>query len=543
MSTSHLTSPRDYLRMIFRRKWALLVPLLCGVVIAPVAWPFVRTKYRATALVRRKDLAAIASTPSSLMSRGGSHVPYKTLRIEILTPTNLERVIRQLKFDVDLPPADWIAKYEELRSSISINRVAQSRGVDLINISALSGAPERAQNIANALADNYVEQSKRIGREDIGDAMKFHEAQAKEYKEKLRKAEEELDKFRRERIADLPDVKQAILQGLLALRMEDDTRSLQVADAKSRLSEIEKQMTDVPNKTVKINVASVENPEYTRLKDTLEQYQQGLKAMLTRLKEAHPRVVRVRKEIALLKEQLEETPARLEQGEQEIINPVYARLLADRLTRQQEIKGHQAAIEEIGARIKTNEKKIRDMVSDEKRYSDLMRDFNEYSEIYLQYRRSLIASRTRLEAEAGQYGTQVELVQRALLGTPHQAGKMKLAMACLAAGLGSGVALMLGLEFCDRSFRNVEDVRAFFRGAEDAKFLKDLPILASIPTIVSVESVEARARRRRWIAAGLGVAAALLLTAALAVYGVHLYRPTLVQGLIKRIISIVGSLT
>jgi len=527
VQAEHLNSMRDYLRMIFRRKAALFLPLVGGVLVVPLVWTLVPPKYRATALVRRKDLAVIASTPSSLVARGASNVSYKTLRVEIITPANLERVIRQLKMDVDLrTPADWMNKYDELRSAISIHPVAQTRGVDLIEISAISTSPLQAQRIANAIADNYVEQSKRIGRMDTYSAMDFHKEQAEEYLKKLRETEDELDRYRQEHFADLPDIKNAILERLLALRTEETSRSLQLADAEQRLAEIDKQLSEVPP-TIHTDVVTEPNPEYTALKEQLDRYRKALDAALLRYTEEHPQVKRMREEISLLEKRLQETPPTVSRGEREVPNPIYQRLAGDRLSLQQEIRGHRAALKEIQARIKANEDEIRGMVNDEKRYTDLMRDYREYSQIYEQYRRSLVASRTRLEAEAGRYGTQVELVQRALLpASPYQMDRLKLSMMCLVGGLACGVALMLILEFCDHSFRTAEEASAFL----------GLPVLATIPTIVTPEAM---ARRRRRIALALSTGAALLLAAAVGLFMWERERPGTLLEILEKIHTLV----
>ena len=74
-----------------------------------------------------------------------------------------------------------------------------------------------------------------------------------------------------------------------------------------------------------------------------------------------------------------------------------------------------------------------------------------------------------------------------------------------------GIALVFGMEYSDRSFRNVEDA---------ASYLK-LPILGSIPTIVSPLEVARRRRRKLAIA---GLALMLLLATGGAVFLLeHLY--------------------
>ena len=83
---------RDYLRLFFRRKYAIVAPILCSVFLILPIWKVVPEKYRATALVKRKDLALTNAAAGSLMVRDNGPVPVETMRAEILTWTNLDRV-------------------------------------------------------------------------------------------------------------------------------------------------------------------------------------------------------------------------------------------------------------------------------------------------------------------------------------------------------------------------------------------------------------------------------------------------------------------
>ncbi len=317
-------------------------------------------------------------------------------------------------------------------------------------------------------------------------------------------------------------MKQSILARIFALRTEETSRSLQLTEAKNRLAEVKRQVAEMP-RTIHVEVKAEENPEFLELKKRLALFNKGLDALLNRYTEEHPRMKALRVEIAALEKQIEATPQHREKPALEILNPIYQQLAAGGLALRQEIKGHQAALNEIHANIKANEDKIREVVSQEKGYTDLMRQYSEYSEIYGQYRRSLVASRTRLEAEAGQYGTQVKLIQRALVpGAPYRVDRLRIATTCMLGGLGAGIALMFALEFCDHSLRSAEEAVAFLK----------LPVLAAIPAFVSPEERALR-RRRRIIA--VGIAIGLLAAAVLGLLLWEHQRPGTLQPLLESI--------
>jgi len=494
MKTSSI-SVRDYLRMIFRRKWALVVPTLGGLLLVGPLWMAIAPKYRAVALVRRRDLAVLRGTPASLVSRRGPTASIDALRVEILTWNNLDRVIRQTNLDVGLQtPEQWQAMYEKLRASISIRAAAQGRGIDLIQIAVMDTDPALAANIANAVADNYVEASKKTGRVDTQSVVKFLQDGSEEYLKKLRETEASLDDYKKTHFTDLPSVKDNILSRVFSLRTEAEVQELELEKAKSRLEKLNEQLTQVP-RTVKGEVTTEANPVAAEIQNRLAERERLLRAMLVKYTEEHPDVKLLKQEIEDLKHQKEQTPPRLEGIEREVINPEYQELQMQKRKLEQDIQAHQVALSQIDSRIAAHEKELRDVVTEEKRYRDILRDETEASDLYRQYRRSLVAARTRLDIESGQYGTDVEMLARAL--TPHmpyQLERMKIALASILGGLCLGVALMFGLEFCDRSFKGIEDA---------ASFLK-IPVLGSIPRIVDPQEVSRR-RHRRFAVAGVTV--------------------------------------
>jgi capsular polysaccharide biosynthesis protein len=57
--------------------------------------------------------------------------------------------------------ADWQSKYEALRKAVAIKAVRQGPTAHLIEISVLDPNASQARLIANAIADNYVEDVSR----------------------------------------------------------------------------------------------------------------------------------------------------------------------------------------------------------------------------------------------------------------------------------------------------------------------------------------------------------------------------------------------
>jgi Mrp family chromosome partitioning ATPase/uncharacterized protein involved in exopolysaccharide biosynthesis len=448
--------------MIHRRKYALLGPLALGVLLILPMWKTVPEKYRATALVKRKDLALTNAAAGSMMIRNNGPVPIETMRAEILTWTNLDRVIKQLRLDVDLKTADdWQDEYEKLKTSIMIRMVAQGRGVDLIEIAVMDKDASSSQKIANAIADNYVEESQRNSRDDTLQAIDYFKTQCDDNLAIIRKMNIELDKYTREHWTELPEVKRGILATLQTLRTSEGAHLLLLSAGPNRLTEIDRQINEV-EKTIKSDVQTVDNPARQELQDVLVARNKFLVSLLATHAREDPQVRGVQDEITALEAQLKNTPERVPDGIHETINPLYQTLLQSRMTAEQEIKAEEASLRETQALIMANEASIRKVVDEEKQYDDILRQHDEAKEVYEDYHKSLLALQNLSRVQFEPNGAQVEIIARALEpAEPYDSNRLPLAFACLLGGLIIGLALVT---FQERgSFRTVEKAAAFLR--------------------------------------------------------------------------------
>jgi tetratricopeptide (TPR) repeat protein len=449
---------RHYLRMIFRRKWPLLLPVVLGVLAFFPLWAATPDKYRAVATVLRQDDSADATSPAAQISSESRYMEIPAIEADIFRPDNMKEVVVQTKEDVDLKTAaDWQRKYEELHTAIHVESVVQRRGTDIIQFEVIHADPDVAQNVANAVAWNYVERSKSTQSSRGLRTIAFLHDETDMYNELLRRTEQELDDYRSKNFADLPEVTDGIRNRLLSLRIEQDSRRLQLLDSQSRREEAEAQLRQV-KPTIQGETTSEPNPTVTDLKASLTQMEQSLQLLLTSHTENQPDVVHLRNQIAAIKEQLAKEPERINTSEKEIVNPQYQDLLSDVSRLNEEIKAGEAALRELSAGVVANEKVLADVVKQEKHYNDLLRDQSEYTELYTQSRRQLDEAQRRVKAQQEELGTRVELYSQALKpAIPYSQPAAKLALVCLVGGIAATLLLMFGLALSRRLFGRKDD--------------------------------------------------------------------------------------
>ena len=520
-----VVSVRDYLRMLFRRKWALLLPVVAGVLVFfPVSVLTPKT-YRAVAMVLQQD-----SSPAAAISTERRPLQVKAIEADIFNPDNLKEVVVQTKQDVDLvTEADRQKKYEELRNAIHVTSVAQGRGTDIIQFEVIHRDPDVAQNVANTVATKFVERKKEELKSGNLKDINFLQEETDSYRAALSQAEKAIDAYRSTPFADLPDVKNTIRNRLLQLRIDQDAKNMELEATQSRMDEAEAQLKQV-KPSIQGETTSEPNPTVTDLKASLTQMERSLQLLLTTYTEDHPDVVRLHSQIAAIKEQLAKEPQRINTSEKEIVNPQYQALNTDISRLKQEIKGGETALRQLGADVAANDKKLHDVVEQEKTYNDLVRDQSRYTELWNTYRRQLEEAQLRQKVQQGDLGTTVEIYRSAIRpAIPYYKPVAKMALVCLMGGIGAGIMLMFGLEFCDRSFRSMDDAAAF---------LDKVPVLGSLTAIVTPEEVAAARRRRRLVLRGIVLVIALALLAIGATYG-----PTIVVDGVRKLMAIKGRIS
>ena len=400
---------RDYLRVIYRLKWALALPLALAALMFFPLWAMAPKEYRAVATVRRQDMSAVAASPAALVSKEGPRTEVKAIRAEVLAYRNLEDVIKQTKQDVYLKtPGDWQAMYDELRSDIAVTALSKTHGVDFISFEVTYPDPDLAQKIANAVATGYVERAKSSQRTGGLAALDFLSEETERYRNLLRDTEKELDDYRARYHGDLPDVKDGIRNRLLSLRIDQDTRAIQIKEAQSRLEEAEAQLATI-RPGVRSKTTGESDPVVTGLEASLTQMERALDNA-----EGHPDVVSLRSQIAAMKERLAREPGPMTGSGKDTVDSQYEGLLSDISHLKQEIKGREAAVRQIAARVLDVENELADTVKQERNYNDLVRNQSEYTELYTQNRRQLDEAQRRAKVLEEGYVVQTELYAPAI---------------------------------------------------------------------------------------------------------------------------------
>lgn len=342
--------------------------------------------------------------------------------------------------------------------------------------------PQTVARVANALAAFYLEEDLKIRDRQSSEAVRLLKAQLEEIKADLQEQERALGQFQNQYAGELPQYADANFAALTRLNGELRTAGELRARALERRDELQRRLeAPAPGD-------AAADPAATRMAKAREE----LAAMKQRFSDKHPDVIQKKAELALLEQAGPGVPEAAAQAQ---AGP--SRRLRESLGEVEEeiraLKSDEARLRsEIGAYVQRLENAPR-------RQSSLLavsRDYQTTRDLYDSVRKRFEQAQLESGGEAGQNAPRFRILDAAVVPShPVAPNRMVLLFVALAASLALAAAAMAVAEHVDSSFHSADDVRSFTR----------VPVLASIPLIVTTGD-----RRLRWARASLATVAMLL---------------------------------
>jgi polysaccharide chain length determinant protein (PEP-CTERM system associated) len=515
-------TPEDVQRIVWRRKWLLIVPTVLAAIVTAVALRYVPSQYRSETLIlvvpQRVPESYVQSTVTSRIEDR-----LQSISQQILSRTRLERIIT----DFDL--------YKDERASMAMEdvvllmrgshvRVDIVRG-DAFRISYVAENPVIAQQITERLASYFIEENLR-DREVLAEATnQFLDTQLQDARARLIEQEKKLEGYRMKHGGELPTQAQSNLTALQNLQFRAQSLQESIARDRDRRLVLERSLADAEEALSEASVAtrrgnasgmaqqgdgvSITGNSAT---EQLAQARRMLEALEMRLKPEHPDVGRVKRLIADLepKAELERTEAtELTSGDPEktrrrLSGP--ARRMADLQEEislvNRDIKNREEQLAEVQRSAASYQNRLEAMPVRESELTELMRDYSTLGGVYTSLLSKREASKVAANLERRQIGEQFKVIDPARRPErPFSPNRPRLTAMGAAAGLGIGAALILLLEYRDRAFHSEYDVMTAL----------GLPVLAVVPRLYGAHE---RKRRRRWRLSGIGTALVLVVIAA-----------------------------
>ncbi|MDD5008077.1 MAG: GNVR domain-containing protein [Syntrophorhabdaceae bacterium] len=507
-------SIRDYLQIIFHRKWFFLVPFVIVFFTASIGSFFLPKYYKSSTLIlveEEKPVNPLATKEIAYASPTGLPPTLaeqlKTITEKILNYPHLLVLVKTLGLDKGI--TDQMA-YEKMLMGIRIRSEVKMRSPDVFFISYEDKDPIMARNVVRTLVNIFIDESRSKKDEQAKTAVKFAEEQAEIYKRKLEESEKILFEFRAKYPMQLPGKELDYNVSMLTSYQTSLTAvEMNLKESERKLDLLKRQMSG--REPVIISEELLElNPTVSRLNSQLQNLQsQQEELMATKPDSA---------DLATLQVQMEDVREKLRLETEKMVDSdtsTTAPLFFQRLS--QKVKDAEKELNDLKKRrdqllklVKDYEAKIQTLPEQEKELALLTRDTEVNENVYKML--MLKTEENRLtSAEVQEKGTKYTILDDPRIPLkPSKPEILLIGIIAFILGALSGFGCVFMAEFADHSFRGVEDAKAFLK----------LEIFGGVSAIIDKNEASAKAARQRALAIFIVIIYVIFFTIAAVISGI-----------------------
>ena len=499
MASSGSGQIQDFLDILKRRAWQIVLPALLGVAIANAWATLLPRKYGVSTQLELRD-TTLPATGEGAVARGIQN-DVASAKHHITSSERVRRVIEKLEWQ-DFTSLSPILQHEYIgntsrRIKVKVTPAGRQGGSSFIKISYTDSDAQRAEQFTNRLRDAYTSEVVERFREEargLRDTLQNQMALAQEvYRDKEKAAAELKRKHGLSATQQAPGAgrqraEDPVYNRLARAREEISNVQVQLVSERAGLGELELQYAEAPREVPEETVTGGLGYE-TRLGQIEmeiaieEDRQEGLLPAHSQWQAAEQRIRELQEE--------------LEQLVEEATSPISEM----RLVRNPKL-------EYLAGQIETAEVEIRQLEAKEQQLAltieELANTHSKLAEIYREIKEldsEVFIARTNYDAIATRFEQRRSFVE--LINQPHanpfivseeaiaplrhtSPNEALILMMGLALGLGVGLGLAVLAEFGNAGFRGVVDITRAMA----------VPVLGVVNAIVTREEVRRRSARQ-----------------------------------------------
>jgi len=357
--------------------------------------------------------------------------------------------------------------------------------------------PQTVALVTNTLASFYIEENLKVRERQATGTADFLKGQLGETRKRLDELELRVSEFRRRHLGELPQQMQANMATLenlnIQLRITNDNQ-VRAAERRDSLTAL---MAEAASSPQAFGAPSASEPSAVRL----ARLRQELANERARYTEEHPTVARLKAEIAAT----EQEPAK-PAGGGAVAGAVPATPYALRLREtlgaiESESKILKAEEQRLRAAIASYQSRVENTPKREQEFQELSRDYETTKQLYESLGKRHEAAQLSESMEQRQKGEQFRILDPAVPSRiPAAPSRLKLFIVSTVLSLGLAGAALMVAEMLDTSFHSADELREF----------SSIPVLVSLPRIVTEADRQRQQRRFRLAAAGAMVGLVLI---------------------------------
>src|SRR5882724_7453809 len=509
--------PSEYLKIILRRKWLIILPIIAvtaAVVLVVYRLPdvyesvtliVVRPSTLPTNIVPiatednlTRQLTGIAQVVTSRSSLEPLVEKYDLYKTERLRGEPMELIIDMMRKDIKV--------------EVNTSRNDITNG---FNITVRGRNPRITQAVTAELASMYIDAQNKNSVNSTASAKQFMENQVRQTKDELDAIDKQRLDFMQKNVGNLPTEATSLVGQLTGLREQQKALISEVGRLQDRRSGLTSQLTLMKKQSEQIRDDVAENttdPKTTlawaELVKRKSDLQSELQHMLTELKPKHPDVIAKQAQLDSVTKEMDQMIAEWKEKIKEKQDKLKNRPDLSVAATDSEIKLVEGEIKREQQMLSDNEKqigaiseRINSVPGAEVALGALDRDYQTKKTAYDQ----LLAQQAKItlsaDAATQQQADGIDVIDPANLPSKPVAPKRFLLSGVgLIVGLGLGLILTGILEI--PRLLTIES-------SEDVRHYTGLPVLVSVPELLTAQEARAVPRRRRLLLAA-GVTATIL---------------------------------
>lgn len=339
-------------------------------------------QYESTTLVQTRtatkmDISGAASAMAALGLGGlggGSVASPTTNYIELMkSRTVLDPIIESLNFEEERPTSkDFAKKYLEIKNT---------KGTNLIEVTARGKNPEEAQQISQNVVDNFLLMQTNMNQQTQSLLMKFLDERIHSTKDEMEKSEDTLAQFSREHKVYSPtDQAKAVVEQMAAYDKEIGKAEIEAASAQASLSAANEKLGEQKSGSKAYNIS--DNGTVQRIRDQIVSKRVELAGLEQNYTELHPSVQKVQKELEQLRASLNaEVISSVDSGAT-TLNPTHSELSKERALASVNLAVAEASEQALKAQRSKREEELGTFPDDVAEYMRLMREVKIKNEVY-----------------------------------------------------------------------------------------------------------------------------------------------------------------
>ena len=516
-------TPGEYAKIAWKRKWLIILPAIA--IATAVSWVVIQLPdlYQSSTLVVVKP----STLPSSLVptiTEDSLTRQINSIAQVVTSRSSLEPLIQ--KYDLYKSerqrgePMEMVIDY--MRTSIKVE-VNTSRNdiTNGFNITYRGRNAKTTQAVTSELASKYINAQTQDTINSTSSAKQFIDQQVNQTKEELDAVDRDRLDFMQKNVGNLPSEAASLVGQLTGLREQQKAYISEVGRLQDRRSALTSQLALVKKTSEQTKDDIAENttdPKTTLAWAQLVARKADLESQLTRmlseLRPKHPDVLAKQSEVdsvnAAMNQMIVEWKARIQEKQDKLRDRpdlTVANLEAELQLVDGEAKRQQVRLGEIDGQISVVMARINNVPGAEVALGALDRDYEtkktQYDALLMQAQRIGLSA----DATSQQQGEGIQVIDPANLpARPVAPKRLVLIGAGVAAGLAFGL-LLAGLIEVPRLLT--------IQTSEDATHYTSLPVLMTVPELLTPGEAQSIPRRRKLLLA-TAVAAMFLAIPALA---------------------------